>query len=151
MKILYLLRYLKDYEALIELLVDLHSHHTRPGVVLIDKLDAYIDHPKVSEQMLNIHIAKLCAILHDTMNACSSVSKSQSKFHLLASVTPKNFEKSSYHLYFNQIWKLEEGNDKSFSLVRLRNSSEPREVLKYQKFDDGTLILEKILQRFTNT
>ncbi|XP_015116241.1 uncharacterized protein LOC107040613 [Diachasma alloeum] len=139
--------YLKDYEALIELLVDLHSHHTRPGVLLVDQLDTYINHPKVTEQILNIHIAKLCAILHDTMNACSNVSKRHSNFHLLASVTPQNFEKSSYHLYFDQIWNLEKENKKTFQLIRSKNSSGPREVFKYQKLNDGTLILKKILEK----
>ncbi|XP_063989659.1 uncharacterized protein LOC135168946 [Diachasmimorpha longicaudata] len=142
--------YLKDYEALIELLVDLHSHHTRPGVLLIDQLDTYINHPNVTEQLANIHIAKLCAILHDTMNACSNVSRSHSKFHLMASVSPQNFEKSFYHLYFYQIWSLEKENNKSFCLMRLKNSSESREAFKYQKLNDGTLILVKILENMEN-
>ncbi|XP_011311738.1 uncharacterized protein [Fopius arisanus] len=143
--------YLKDYEALISVLVGFHSHHIRPEVLLIDKLDTYIRHPKVTGQMLHTHIAKLCAILHDTMNACSNMSKSQWEFHLLASVTPQNLTKSCYHLYFDQIWKLGRENHKSFHLIRSGNSLELREVFEYQKFNDGTLILQKILQKLDNT
>lgn len=68
-------RYLEDYEALVEQLVELHTFASLPSVLLIDDFDTYIAGYKESGMTQDVHIAKTCSLILDTMNSCARILK----------------------------------------------------------------------------
>lgn len=69
------IRYLENYETLMERLIELHTFATLPSVLLIDDFDTYINDYKESEVTYDLHIAKTCSTILDTMNSCSRILK----------------------------------------------------------------------------
>ncbi|OAD52742.1 SPARC-related modular calcium-binding protein 1 [Eufriesea mexicana] len=67
--------YLKNYEALAQRLVELHTFASLPSVLLIDDFDTYVTGYKESEMTQDIHIAKTCSLILDTMNSCARILK----------------------------------------------------------------------------
>ena len=68
-------RYLEDYKALAKLLVQLHTFATLPSVLLIDDFDAYTGSYKESEVLQDVHTARTCSLILDTMNSCAQILK----------------------------------------------------------------------------
>ncbi|KAK0080686.1 hypothetical protein PV325_013503 [Microctonus aethiopoides] len=141
--------YLSNYEELAKQLVDLHTHSVLPSVLLIDNLHTYINDPQIKEQE-DVHIAKLCALLHDSINACARIKKT--KLYLCASVIMNNIKQTPYHLYFNNIWNIDSKNVENVVNIELKQmsgavDSKMNRVMKYKQFQDGTLILNEILEK----
>ncbi|KAH0549166.1 uncharacterized protein LOC123260913 [Cotesia glomerata] len=140
--------YLETYDVLAEQLVDLHTFSKLPSLILVDNLDTYIKGVQNTE-LEDMHIAKLCAVLHDSVNACSRVKKCQ--VLLCASITGTSLQSTPYPLYFDNIWYLtvEKDTDEliiKFTEVSTNSESEIKEpkAFEYRKFRDKTLILTKI-------
>lgn len=71
--LIFIYRYLPDYETLIEQLVKLHTYAAVPSVLLIDDLDNYFNDESVKN--LFMHIARTCALISHSMNSCSRILK----------------------------------------------------------------------------
>ncbi|KAF7994993.1 hypothetical protein HCN44_004465 [Aphidius gifuensis] len=141
--------HLSSYESLVEQLVNIHTFEVRPSVLLIDRLDTYIQikDPKVKEQH-EVHIARLCAIIHDSMNACSRLKKVQ--VHICVSVSPDNFKTNIYQHYFDSIWRFDKNNEGIVELKKIKGDLDYQDVFRYEKYVDGTVILNSVLELCKN-
>ncbi|XP_008560923.1 uncharacterized protein LOC103580809 isoform X1 [Microplitis demolitor] len=140
--------YLENYEALAEQLVELHSFTKLPSLILLDHLDTYIK-DVVNSELKDMHIAKLCAILHDSVNACARIKKS--KVFLCASVSGSSIQNTPYSLYFDNIWYLNADKNADEIIIKLTEASispetevKETKTFEYRKFRDKTLILNKV-------
>lgn len=138
--------YLENYEALVERLVELHTFATLPSVLLIDDFDVYIDEHNESKSMRDVHIAKTCSLILDTMNTCARILKTSVYFCAWSSSAMSNI--STYKIYFFNIWNVtnEEGG-KTILLQKYSHdaSTEKYPTYKYCKLQDGTRVLKQIL------
>ncbi|KZC12102.1 hypothetical protein WN55_03183, partial [Dufourea novaeangliae] len=136
--------YLENYEALMGRLVELHTFATLPSVLLIDDLDAYIKDYKSTEAMQDLHIAKTCAMILDTMNACSRILK-QTAYVCAWSSSAMNHI-SIYSVYFFNIWNVTDEEDSRTILLEKygRQTCEKCPSYRYCKLQDGTRVLKQI-------
>lgn len=98
---------------------------------------------------MEVHTARLCTILHDSINACSRIQKN--KVQLCASLNSTNLQNTFYHLYFNDIWYLKAIRENEEIIIKLsRVSSDLKDntqrIFQYRKLQEGTLLLEKIFK-----
>lgn len=140
-------RHLSSYESLVEQLVDIHTFEVQPSVLLIDRLDTYIQVKDTKEQH-EVHIARLCAIIHDSMNACSRLRKVQ--IHICVSVSPDNFKTNIYQHYFNSIWRFDKNNEGMMELKKIKGELNYQDVFRFEKYVDGTVILNSVLELCKN-
>ena len=66
---------MENYESFIERMIELHTFASLPSVLLIDDFDAYINDYKESEISQDLHIARICSLIFDTMNSCARILK----------------------------------------------------------------------------
>ncbi|XP_076248063.1 uncharacterized protein LOC143187726 [Calliopsis andreniformis] len=138
--------YLENYEALVERLVELHTFATLPSVLLIDDFDEYVKEYEKSKTMRDVHVAKMCSLILDTMNSCARILK-MSVYVCAWSSSAMN-DVSTYTIYFHNIWNVTEEEDgKTILLQKYSNeaSTEKCPSYKYCKLQDGTRILKQIL------
>ena len=139
---------------MIEQLVELHTFAVLPSVLLIDDLDAYVYDSAVAKSVLDVHIAKLCAIIHDSTNACARILKCP--VHLCAAISKYDIDKTPYAMYFENAWNLrvlnENEDGRTLELAKRtkdnRVTDEIRQVFNYENFTDGSLILRRISEKF---
>ncbi|XP_033223906.1 uncharacterized protein LOC117177373 [Belonocnema kinseyi] len=133
--------YLPNYETLVEQLVDLHSFASLPNVLLVDDLDNYIEDPGVKDKR-EVHIARLCAILLDTMNACAVILKQN--VHICVSISSEC--EKIYQLYFDKLWKIEEEDDGNIVKVKqVAACNAANKTYEYRKYGSENIILKQIL------
>lgn len=136
-------RYLANYEDLINQLVEIHTFEIRPTVLLIDSLDAYIQDIPVKEK--EVHIARLCAIILDSMNACSRILKTQ--VYICAAVSSVTLESNPFSLYYDSIWQLKKDKKEIIELKRIKGDSNYQDVFQYEKYLDKTIVIKNIFQK----
>lgn len=56
-------------------MIELHTFASLPSVLLIDDFDAYINDYKETEISQDLHIARICSLILDTMNSCARILK----------------------------------------------------------------------------
>ncbi|XP_051162568.1 uncharacterized protein LOC127282400 [Leptopilina boulardi] len=128
--------YVSNYEALVEQLVDVHTIAPPPSVLLVDDFDNYIHDSDIKEKK-EVHIARLCALLFDTMNTCAEIL--ERKVHIFISISSElNF---IHQIYFNKFWTIEEENENIVKLKQIGNSK----IYEYRKFDNNNIILKQII------
>lgn len=148
-------RYLPTYEILIEQLVTLHTFAVLPSVLLIDDMDTYVK-DSVAQQQSDIGVARLCAIVQDSTNACSRILKSP--VQLCVSTSARDIAKTPYPMYFSNIWHVrvvgDDENGQDIELSSDERNDDPigrtRNVYKYRSLADRTLILREISERLVS-
>lgn len=66
---------MENYESFVERMIELHTFASLPSVLLIDDFDAYINDYKDNEISQDLHKARLCSLILDTMNSCARILK----------------------------------------------------------------------------
>ncbi|XP_076636232.1 uncharacterized protein LOC143349130 [Colletes latitarsis] len=137
--------YLENYEALVKRLVELHTFASIPSVLLIDNFDAYVNDYAKSKSMQNVHIGKTCAVILDTMNACSKILKTNVYLCAWSSTAMNNI--SIYSMYFANVWCLTNEEEGKTILLRKHShesSTEKCPSYRYHVLQDGTRVLKQI-------
>ncbi|KAG7211465.1 hypothetical protein KM043_010746 [Ampulex compressa] len=137
--------YLRDYESLVKQLVRLHTFAVLPSVLLIDDLEHYVNDPSVKEER-RMHIARICALVLDTMSSCSLVLKKDVHVCVWSSSVLTN--DSLRTLYFRNVWNVTE-EDEGTTIVLQKSSrgssTADGPTFKYHRFQDGTRALREVL------
>ncbi|XP_043481975.1 uncharacterized protein LOC122511037 isoform X2 [Leptopilina heterotoma] len=131
--------YLSNYETLVEQLADLHRFASKPSVLILEDLDNYIQDPDVKETK-EVHIARLCALLVDTMNVCAAILQQQ--VHICVSISSEC--DVIYQIYFNNFWSIEKQNNGMVKLKEVASNRATNKTFEYRECDDdntGTLLV----------
>ncbi|XP_017763737.1 PREDICTED: uncharacterized protein LOC108553380 [Eufriesea mexicana] len=139
-------RYLKNYEALAQRLVELHTFASLPSVLLIDDFDTYVTGYKESEMTQDIHIAKTCSLILDTMNSCARILKYNVYVCAWSSSGMNNI--CTYTIYFVNIWNVINEKESNTILLQKYSQETPTEQCpsyRYCKLEDGTRVLKQVL------
>ncbi|XP_054013104.1 uncharacterized protein LOC128894975 [Hylaeus anthracinus] len=142
--------YLENYEALVKRLVELHTFATLPSVLLIDDFDTYVNVHEKTKAMENVHIAKTCSIILDTMNSCSRILKTNVYFCAWSTTAMNNI--NTYSMYFVNIWNLTNEEDGKTILLEKYLHESPTDKFpsyRYCKLQDGTRVLRQVLYETT--
>ncbi|KOC67461.1 hypothetical protein WH47_11640, partial [Habropoda laboriosa] len=138
--------YLENYKALAERLVELHTFATLPSVILIDDFDAYTSDYKKSEVTQDVHIARTCSAILDTMNSCARILKTN--VYMCAWSVSGMKDISTYTIFFVNIWDVTDEKKSNSILLKKYSHKAPTEKCpsyRYCKFEDGTRVLKQIL------
>ncbi|XP_017763776.1 PREDICTED: uncharacterized protein LOC108553412 [Eufriesea mexicana] len=138
--------YLKNYEALAQRLVELHTFASLPSVLLIDDFDTYVTGYKESEMTQDIHIAKTCSLILDTMNSCARILKYNVYVCAWSSSGMNNI--CTYTIYFVNIWNVINEKESNTILLQKYSQETPTEQCpsyRYCKLEDGTRVLKQVL------
>ncbi|CAK9803578.1 hypothetical protein ANTPLA_LOCUS3700 [Anthophora plagiata] len=138
--------YLENYKALAERLVELHTFATLPSVILIDDFDTYTNDYKESEVTQDVHIARTCSLILDTMNACARILKTN--VYVCAWSTSGMKDISTYTIYFANIWDVIDEKESNSILLQKYSLQAPTKKwpsYRYCKLEDGTRVLKQIL------
>lgn len=138
--------YLADYEALVDRLVELHTFTSLPSVLLIDDFDAYTTNYKESEMSQDVHFARTCSLILDTMNSCARILETNVyvcawSFSVMNDICP-------YMIYFANIWNVTNEEESKTILLQKYTQTVPTEqcpIYRYCKLEDGTRVLKQIL------
>ncbi|XP_034944414.1 uncharacterized protein [Chelonus insularis] len=145
--------YLSNYEVLIKQLAELHTFASLPSVLVIEDLNHYITDTTIKEHK-DVHIARLCALIQDTLNTCMRAKNSSIQF--CTSTNLDTFD-IPYFSYFNRVWLVNDKKEHNQVLIELSsirlalnnldNCDERRKIFRYRFFEDRTLILDKIVEK----
>ncbi|KAK1125576.1 hypothetical protein K0M31_005936 [Melipona bicolor] len=138
--------YLADYEALVDRLVELHTFASLPSVLLIDDFDAYTTNYKESEMSQDVHFARTCSLILDTMNSCARILKTNVYVCAWSSSAMKDI--CPYMIYFANIWNVTNEEESKTILLQKYTQTVPTEqcpIYRYCKLEDGTRVLKQIL------
>ncbi|CAL7935265.1 unnamed protein product [Xylocopa violacea] len=138
--------YLENYDALAERLAELHTFATLPSVLLIDDFDAYTNDHNRADMPQDIHIARTCSMILDTMNSCARILK-KTVYVCAWSYSGLN-DISTYAIYFFNIWNVTEEEEGKAILLQKYSQEYPTEECpsyRYCKLEDGTRVLKQIL------
>ncbi|XP_071877276.1 uncharacterized protein isoform X1 [Bombus fervidus] len=142
--------YLENYEALAKLLVQLHTFATLPSVLLIDDFDAYTSSYKESEVLQDVHTARTCSLILNTMNSCAQILKTN--VHVCAWSSSALQDICPYTIYFINIWSISDEKETNTVLLQKYMQEAPTEqcpTYKYCKLEDGTRVLKEVLYEAT--
>lgn len=142
--------YLEDYKALAKLLIQLHTFATLPSVLLIDDFDVYTGSYKESEVLQDVHTARTCSLILDTMNSCAQILKIN--VHVCAWSSSALQDISPYTIYFVNIWSITDEKESNTILLQKYMQETPTEqcpTYKYCKLEDGTRVLKEVLYEAT--
>ncbi|XP_076297949.1 uncharacterized protein LOC143217488 [Lasioglossum baleicum] len=137
--------YLENYEALVQKLTELHTFAILPSILLIDDMDAYIKDYGKTESMHDMHIAKTCALILDTMNSCSRILKNTVYACVWSTLATSDMR--IYSMYFADAWiATNEEETKTILLEQHghRSSSGKPTSYRYCKLQDGSRALKEI-------
>ncbi|CAL7935266.1 unnamed protein product [Xylocopa violacea] len=140
------MKYLENYDALAERLAELHTFATLPSVLLIDDFDAYTNDHNRADMPQDIHIARTCSMILDTMNSCARILK-KTVYVCAWSYSGLN-DISTYAIYFFNIWNVTEEEEGKAILLQKYSQEYPTEECpsyRYCKLEDGTRVLKQIL------
>nr|XP_031846737.1 uncharacterized protein LOC116433118 isoform X2 [Nomia melanderi] len=144
--------YLETYEMLVEKLTKLHTFATLPTVLLIDDFDNYTKDYKKTEAIRDIHIAKMSALIFDTMNTCSRILGKT--VYICGWTFSMTNDVTTYSIYFQNIWNMTNEEDTRMILLEkygCQNFSEKCPSYRYRKLQDGTRVLKQIFyENFRN-
>ncbi|XP_043801637.1 uncharacterized protein LOC122719682 [Apis laboriosa] len=138
--------YLKNYESLVERMIELHTFACLPSILLIDDFDTYIDDYKESEISRDLHIARICSLILDTMNSCARILKIN--VYICAWSFSGMNDICTYTIYFINIWNVtneEESNTIFLQKYLQKAFTEQCPSYRYCKLEDGTRVLKQIL------
>ncbi|XP_066597031.1 uncharacterized protein [Prorops nasuta] len=138
--------YLTDYEDLIKQFSQLHTFATLPSILIIDDLDHYLHKQNVKEEF-NMHAAKTCALIFDTMSSISRILKID--VHICAWYSSALDNTILHNMYFRNVFTISEDEEgKSILLQKVTNLKNKNDFpsYKYSKLQDGTRVLRQILR-----
>lgn len=111
--------------------------------MILEDLDNYIQDPDIQEKR-EVHMARLCALLVDTMNVCAAILQQQ--VHICVSISSEC--DVIYQIYFNNFWSLEKQNNGKIKLKELAANRVTSKTYEYHECDNDNasplLILNQI-------